>query len=345
MQASGKDFQPASLPRRPPRGLLVAAAIASVAALLAAFGQLGPTSVFVAANLVDIGPLIAPGILVAGWFVASGAGIHTTEFFQGRQHTMIFVAAMTGAIAPVCGITALPLMVGLLGAGVPLAPVMAFWLSSPITDPAMIAATAATLGPDFAAGKTLAAFCLGALGGLATVAVADRSWVLSPLRDSRIVQGLGARDACGPAGFAPWIWKDSARRQVFACELLSLTRLVSICLIPAFAAEYLLGAVLSPDALSAYVGKDSVWALPLAVFVGAPLYIDGFAALPLTRGLIDHGMSPGAGMAFMVAGGVVSIWGAVAIIPVLRNSVFLLYLALAAAGSLAAGWIYGIAIS
>ena len=345
MQAPGKELQRAARSRRLPRGLFVAAAVASVAALLAAFGQLGPTSAFVAANLVDIAPLTAPGILVAGWFVVSGAGIHTAEFFQGRQLTMVFAAALIGAITPVCGVTVLPLMVGLLGAGVPLAPVMAFWLSSPITDPAMIAATAATLGPEFAVGKTLAAFGLGAAGGLAVMSVANRNWVVSPLRGNRIVQRLGAGGARGAAGFAPWVWKDRARSHAFARELLSLTRLVLMCLIPAFAAEYLLGAALRPDALSAYVGKDSVWALPLAVFVGAPLYIDGFAALPLTRGLIDHGMSPGAGMAFMVAGGVVSIWGAVAIIPVLRNSVFLLYLALAAAGSLAAGWIYGIAVS
>ena len=344
MLAQGRDLRLAALLRSPSHGLFAAAA-AAAAALLAAFGQLGQTSSFVAANLVEIAPLMAPGLVAAGWFVASGAGIHTAEFFRGRQLTLIFAAAMIGAITPVCGITALPLMVGLLGAGVPLAPVMAFWLSSPITDPAMMAATAATLGLEFAVGKTLAAFGLGALGGLATLSVAGRRWVLTPLRDSRIVHGLGARDACGAAGFVPWIWNDSARRQVFAHELQSLGRLVLICLIPAFAAEHLLGARLSPDALSAYVGSDSVWALPLAVFVGAPLYIDGYAALPLTRGLIGHGMSPGAGMAFMVAGGVVSIWGAAAVIPVLRNSVFLFYLALAAAGSLAAGWIYGIAIS
>ena len=342
MQAPGKDLQPAGLLRPPPRIVLFAAA---VSALLALFGQLGPTIVFVAKNLIDIAPLMAPGILVAGWFAASGFGIRTAELFQGRRLAMILVASTIGAVTPVCGITVLPLMVGLLAAGMPLAPVMAFWLSSPITDPAMIAATAATLGPEFAAGKTLSAFGLGVFGGLATTAVANRSWASPPLRDNRIVRSLGARGACGLAGFAPWIWRDSARRRAFARDLLSLTRLVLICLIPAFAAEHLLGTVLSPDSLSAYVGESSVWALPLAVFVGAPLYIDGFAALPLARGLIDHGMSPGAGMAFMVAGGVVSIWGAAAIIPVLRTSVFLLYLALAVAGSLAAGWIYGFVIS
>ena len=49
------------------------------------------------------------------------------------------------------------------------------------------------------------------------------------------------------------------------------------------------------------VGADQWWAVPLTVLVGAPAYLDGYAALPLTRGLLDHGMSPGAAMAFLVS--------------------------------------------
>jgi uncharacterized membrane protein YraQ (UPF0718 family) len=56
--------------------------------------------------------------------------------------------------------------------------------------------------------------------------------------------------------------------------------------------------------------------------------------------LIDHGMSPGAAMAFLVSGSVVSIWGAIAIFPVFRTRPFLLYLLLAITGSMAAGWVY-----
>ncbi len=51
-------------------------------------------------------------------------------------------------------------------------------------------------------------------------------------------------------------------------------------------------------------------------------------------------MSPGAAMAFLVSGGVVSIWGALAIFPVLKIKPFLLYLVLAVTGSLAAGYLF-----
>jgi len=45
-------------------------------------------------------------------------------------------------------------------------------------------------------------------------------------------------------------------------------------------------------------------------------------------------------MAFLVSGGVVSIWGAMAIFPVLKLKPFLLYLVLAISGSLAAGYLF-----
>ncbi len=297
-------------------------------------------SQFVVMGLVSVTPLVVPGILLAAWIMASGADAHIARAFEGRVLHTVIAASAIGAITPVCGITILPLMAGLLMAGIPLAPVMAFWLSSPVTDPAMLATTAATLGFSFAIGKTMAAFGLGLWGGTITSVFAARTWVSAPLRQNRIVGNLSDRGCGEPLSFDARIWADTKRRTVFRQNAIATTRLILICLIPAFAAEYALNAVLQPEALSAYVGDDVWWAIPFAVFVGAPAYLDGYAALPLTRSLMDHGMSPGAAMAFLVSGGVVSIWGAMAIFPVLKLKPFLLYLALAVSGSLIAGYVF-----
>ncbi len=314
------------------------------------------TAVFVFDALVSVAPLVIPGILIAAWVMASGAGGRISAAFGGHAVKAVLIASAVGAVTPVCGVTVLPLMVGLLAAGVPLAPVMAFWLSSPVTDPAMLATTAATLGWSFAVGKTAAAFGIGLLGGVATGLFTGRPWIASPLRDNGIVRGLdggsgpggsgpgggcGRNGACGPAAFVAAPWRDAERRRLFADQTWATTRLILICLIPAFAAEHLLHAALDPGALAGLVGEDVWSAVPLTVLVGAPAYLDGYAALPLTRGLMDHGMSPGAAMAFLVSGGVVSIWGAMAILPVLRLKPFTLYLLLAVTGSMAAGWVYG----
>ena len=318
-----------------------ALAVGLLAGVVVAPREVAATAVFVAESLIIVAPIVTPGVLLAGWITASGAGDRVATAFRGRTFTTVLAASAIGAVTPVCGVTALPLMAGLLAAGVPLSPVMAFWLSAPITDPAMLATTVATLGLPFAIGKTVAAFGLGVLGGLVTGGFGGVAWVMAPLRQNCLTKHLGARCETVGGSFRPAIWRESSRRARFLRETWSITRLMLIVLIPAFAAEHVLNALLQPDTMTPYVGNDSAWAIPVAVLVGAPAYVDGYAALPLTRALIEAGMAPGAAMAFLVSGGVVSIWGAMAIFPVLKIGPFLLYLALAVVGSMIAGWAFG----
>lgn len=323
----------------------IAAAVGSIIAVVVVPEVSVATARFVAANLVSVAPVLSVGLLISAWVTASGAGGVLAASFKGHHFRVILLASAIGTVTPVCGVTVLPLMTGLLAAGVPLAPVMAFWLSSPVTDPGMFAATAATLGMSFAIAKTLAAFAIGALGGVVTNWFATRPWVQSPLRASSLRTAASCWSCGQPSGLRWDFWRDGARRQVFVFELWAMTRLVTICLTLAFAAEYLMKDLLPPDFLASYVGRDTKWAVPLAVFVGAPIYLDGYAALPLVRGLMDLGMSAGAAMAFLVSGSVVSIWGAIAILPVLRPQPFLLYLTLAVVGSLMVGWAYDLVAS
>ncbi len=338
MATGAKTIVPTRL--RQFRWSLLATGVCLVAAVLWP-AQALDTLEFVLHGFWTVAPLVIPGILVSAWVTASGAGGRIREAFSGRPIRAIFVASAIGAVTPVCGVTVLPLMAGLLAAGVPLAPVMAFWLSSPVTDPAMFAVTVSILGTGFALAKTLAALLLGLFGGLLTQAIAERGWILHPLRSTGLAAALG-QQLCGQSASVEWrFWKQAERVLQFRRELWSMSKLIAICLGFAFAAEYQMMAHLHPEALADYVGQQTRWAIPLAVLVGSPAYLDGYAALPLARGLIDHGMSPGAAMAFLVSGSVVSIWGAIAIVPVLRLKPFLLYLLVALAGSMAVGWLYG----
>jgi len=327
-----------------PKATISMGAVFTVVILLtAASALIWPVTVgemvkFILIGFVVIAPLVIPGILLAAWIIASGADAHIAKVFEKRIAIAVLSASAIGAITPVCGVTVLPLMAGLLAAGVPLAPVMAFWLSSPVTDPAMLATTAATLGLSFAVGKTVIAFGLGIWGGAVTGLLSSRGWYQNPLRENRFVGQLSCGSTCGPVSFRAAVWADDERRAKFFNQAKATTRLIVICLVPAFAAEFLLNAVLEPEALTVWLGRDTWIAIPLSVTVGAPAYIDGYAALPLTRSLMDHGMSPGAAMGFLVSGGVVSIWGAMAIFPVLRVKPFLLYLGLAVIGSTIAAY-------
>ena len=99
------------------------------------------------------------------------------------------------------------------------------------------------------------------------------------------------------------------------------------------------------DALTSFVGQDNPLAVPIAAIVGAPLYLDGYAALPLARGLMDRGMAEGAAMAFLIAGGITSAWTAIPVYALFRLPVFIAYVVMAVSGSILAGWTYAIIIS
>ena len=74
-------------------------------------------------------------------------------------------------------------------------------------------------------------------------------------------------------------------------------------------------------------------ALPLAVIAGAPAYLNGFAAIPLVRSLVDLGMPASTGLAFMLAGSVNSIPAANGIFSLAKTRFFALYLAVGGAGT------------
>ncbi len=140
-------------------------------------------------------------------------------------------------------------MAGLLAAGVPLAPVMAFWLSSPVTGPAMFSVTVATLGLQFAIAKTVAAFLFGVFGGMSTAAVSRQHWIQSPLRESGFAATLGQQAHCGGVDDIKYaFWKDPERIRQFNGELWAMTKLIVICLGLAFAAEYQMQVQMQPEA-------------------------------------------------------------------------------------------------
>ena len=89
------------------------------------------------------------------------------------------------------------------------------------------------------------------------------------------------------------------------------------------------------------VGGDGWVPIVGAALIGVPAYLNGYAALPLVGGLIEQGMAPGAGMAFLLAGGVTSIPAAIAVHALARLPVFLAYLGFAFIGAVTAGLLFG----
>jgi len=160
-------------------------------------------------------PFIIFAILAVAYVTASGAETLLSKAFSGNQVRMILFAALAGGISPFCSCEVIPFIAASLAMGVPLAAVMAFWLASPLMDPAMFLITAGGLGTDFAIAKTVAAVTIGLLGGLAVMAFNKSALFANPLKEQGSTGG-GCCSAKPLSGTPEWaFWKEAPRRETF----------------------------------------------------------------------------------------------------------------------------------
>ncbi len=320
----------------------VVLSLVTALAILAAINrqQFNTSLIFTTDALISIAPYFALAMAFAAFAKASGADSLMVRAFSGRPLYAITAATLAGALSPFCSCGVIPLIAGMLAAGVPLAPVMAFWVSSPIMDPEMFILTTAGIGLNFAIAKTLAAIGMGLLAGTITQVLDSRSLLKNPLN-------AGIEPVCGTSSCTPrpkeimWaFWRDSARREIFGNEVKSVGGFLGKWLSLAFFLESLMVAYIDPAMVSSIAGESNAFAIPLAALIGMPSYLNGYAAIPLASGLLDLGMSKGAALAFLTAGAVSSIPAAIAVYSLVKKPVFALYIALGLTGALIAGFAY-----
>ncbi len=304
------------------------------------YPQVRHSLVFTLESLWQMLPFFALAIGFAGYAKATNSDALIARVFSGNPVRATILAAFVGAISPFCSCGVIPLIAAMLGAGVPLAPVMAFWVASPIMDPEMFILTAAGIGLNFTIAKTLAAVVMGLLAGFAVLSARRFGFLDAPLQTHVASSCTYSCESDGASEVNWRFWREPARVHKFRSEIYAIGMFLGKWLAFAFFLESLMIAYVSPDWIVNYVGADNFFAIPLAAIVGMPSYLNGYAAIPLISGLLDMGMTPGAAMAFITAGAVSSIPAAIAVFALVKKPVFALYLSLGLTGSILTAWLY-----
>ncbi len=308
-------------------------------------------------------PFLAFAVLSVAWMKASGVDSLMARAFEGREGRMILLAAAMGAVVPFCSCEVIPFVAALLALGAPVAAVIAFLLSAPLMDPAMFFITAGTLGTGFAAMKLSAAIAIGIGGGFLFRALSKSALLKDPLRLKPASSAAPARTASAPLPAAcdgeghgcgcstpalpgsterplPAFWREAPRRRVFRAQLIENALFLGKWLLLAFLLEQLVTRYVPEAWIASTLGGEGLRPILLATLVGGPAYINGYAAVPLVKSLLEQGMSNGAAMAFVIAGGVSCVPTAVAIWGMVKPRIFLLYVSVATIGAILAGLLW-----
>jgi len=139
---------------------------------------------------VHIWPYLVITIPIAVAVNMSGASKHIKRAFDAGPITAILLATLVGAFSPFCSCGVIPVIAALLIGGVPLPPVMAFWIASPSMDPEIFFLSVGTIGWNLAVWRLAGTLCLSLSAGFITYALMQVGWINTNVL--KRTTGLGA---------------------------------------------------------------------------------------------------------------------------------------------------------
>lgn len=264
----------------------------------------------------------------------------------------IFVGVAAGLVSPLCSCGIMPVVIALSAAGVPLAPVLALLITSPLMAPDAFILTVGQLGWVWALWKLAIAAAVGLSAGFIARWLSSRG-VLSGT--SFKVEKMYDRDGAVRPGFEEIVnagcfksaegdeghVHDRENRFVFFLERFRDMAIgVGKFLLAALCIQALITYYLPLNLVEPFLGRKSALSVLFATLLSVPLPVHQMAAPAIVKGLLAVGMSPGAGMAMLIGGPVTSIPAMTALMGVYDRRAFALYLAVGIVATLSFGYLF-----
>jgi hypothetical protein len=299
----------------------------------------------------DLWPFYLGGVLFAAFIKTFKWDRRVRASVIRFDRSAILVAVGAGLISPLCSCGILPVVLSLSAAGVPLPPVLALLITSPLMSPDAFLITVGQLGWTWALWKLAVAALVGLAGGFSALWLVRRgvldgtSFRVEKMYDApgKVRPGFEAIVNAGcfaHAGGEGGVVERESRLRFFVDRFRDMALLVGKFLVPALLLQAVVTYYLPTNFVEPLLGRESALSVLFAALIAIPLPLPQVAAPALVKSLLAAGMSPGAGMAILVGGPVTSIPALTALAGVYDRRAFALYVGLGFAAALAAGFLF-----
>ncbi len=296
-----------------------------------------------------------------------------------RYRAASVVTATVAAVAtPLCSCGTTAVILGMMASKMTWAPIVAFMVASPLTSPEGLVYSAGLFGWPFASAFYLASIVLGLVGRAIAALLESRGWLANQIRFSKAAPSISkpsvvssrvysmevpvvrindnnplsdtaagtSNTSCGCGSTQK---TDSSQKDIVTPAILfnefydSGSRLLIMFL--GFAIiGYFLNGLIPASWVASVFGGGNIYSVPLAATMGLPLYINSEASLPLIKSLLDHGMSQGAALAFLISGAGTSIGAITGALTIARWRVIGLVVAVLWAGAILSGFVFDLSL-
>ncbi|MFC1945390.1 permease [Chloroflexota bacterium] len=317
---------------------------------------------------------LVPAFFIAGAisvFVPQGALLR--YFGPGANKLVSYsVASVSGAVLAVCSCTVLPLFGGIYKRGAGIGPAVAFLYSGPAINVLAIVYTARILGYDFGLARAVGAIAFAAGIGLIMAftfrhgekakdtAIFDaldtsipggmQGWQLAAIFLSLfgILVFLSAKIWVGAIIslfvliWLLWCYVNRYELQAWLTETWRFTRLIVPWLLAGIFAAGVITAFVPEQAVSGWVGGNSLLNNFTASFLGALMYFATLTEVPIISALMKLGMGNGPTLALLLAGPALSLPNMLVIRSIIGTRKTLAYVGLVVVFATATGLLFGL---
>jgi uncharacterized membrane protein YraQ (UPF0718 family) len=237
------------------------------------------------------------------------------------------LAALLGTLTPFCSCSSIPLFIGFTAAGLPLAVTFSFLISSPLVDLASVILLASIFSWPIALTYVGVGLAVAILGGT-------------------IIGRLGMEDQV--AAFVRSVPVTGEVATMTRRERLTYARDQVLEIIHRVWPYVLIGVGIGAaihnwvpaEVISALLGEDKWWSVPVAIAVGVPMYADIFGTLPIAEALVARGVGLGTVLAFMMAVTALSLPSLILLKRVVRMPLLVTFTGVVTLGILTIGLVF-----
>ncbi|MCK4789387.1 MAG: permease [Desulfobacteraceae bacterium] len=316
---------------------------------------------------------LVPAFFIAGAIAVFISQASVLKYFgpQAKKLLSYGVASVSGTILAVCSCTVLPLFGGIYKRGAGIGPAVAFLYSGPAINVLAIVYTARILGYDLGLARAIGAIAFAAGIGLIMALIYRKE---ESLKDSAAFDALMADPEAkkwwqqiiffavlvgilifaasknwivtgvlmAVLGFILWRWFTRGEIGIWMKETLRFVRLIVPWLLVGVFVAGIITTFVPQDAVTNWVGGNSLLANFIASFLGALMYFATLTEVPIVSAFMNLGMGKGPTLALLLAGPALSLPNMLVIRSIMGTRKTLTYVTLVVVFATITGYIFGL---
>lgn len=244
--------------------------------------------------------------------------------FKGVSANIL--AALLGTITPFCSCSSIPLFIGFSSAGLPIGVTFSFLISSPLVDLASVLLLASIFNWRIAIAYVIVGVVLAVVSGTIISKAKLEKYVESYVFNNPILD-LDQDDQTTKQRF------DFAKIQVQ-----DIIKKVWIYILIGVGIGAAIHNYIPESIITAVLGQDKWYSVPIATFVGIPMYADIFGTLPIAEALVTKGVGIGTVMSFMMAVTALSLPSMIILSKVVKPKLLAIFVGIVSVGILIIGF-------